>query len=59
MQTYRVQKWRERIANEVAECYHIVNVKTMECVYMHQSMRMINRYIHKNNLTIVFANNFK
>lgn len=53
MQTYKVQMWRERIANEVVECYHIMNAKTMECIYAHQSMRMINRYINKNNLTVV------
>lgn len=52
MQTYKVQKWSERIANELVEFYHIVNIKTMECVYRHQSMRMINRYINKNNLAI-------
>lgn len=53
MQTYRVQKWYERIAIEVVECYHIVNAKTMECIYKHQSMQMINRYINKNDLIIV------
>ena len=53
MQTYRVQMWSERIANELVEFYHIVNSRTMECVYRHQSMRMINRYINKNNLAIV------
>ena len=53
MQTYKVQKWSERIANEWVELYHIVNTRTMECIYKHQSMLMINRYINKNNLTIV------
>lgn len=53
MQTYKVRKWSERIASELVECYHIVNAKTMECIYRHQSMRMINRYINKNGLTIV------
>lgn len=53
MDTYKVQSWLKRIASEVVYCYHIVNAKTLECVYSHQSMRMINRYIKKNNLTIV------
>lgn len=53
MQTYKVQKWSERIATELVEVYHIVNAKTMECIYTHQSMRMINRYINKNGLTVV------
>lgn len=52
MQTYKVQKWNERIANEVVYCYHIVNAKTLECIYSHQSMRMINRYIKANNLIV-------
>ena len=53
MQTYKVQMWSIRIANELFEFYHIVNAKTMECIYRHHSMRMVNRYIKKNNLTIV------
>lgn len=53
MQTYKVQKWSERIANEIVECYHIVNAKTMECIYRHQSVRMINRYVNKSGITIV------
>ena len=53
MQTYKVQKWSERIASELVEFYHIVNAKTMECIYRHQSVRMISRYINKNSLTIV------
>lgn len=53
MQTYRVQKWRVRIADVLVEFYHIVDAKTMECIYRHHSVRMVNRYIKKNNLTIV------